>query len=47
MSAAPWARREPDESAEDWLLRVQLSTLAAAGLIRVTGNPGRTAREAS
>lgn len=32
---APWARQEPDEPEPDWMLRVQLSQLAAAGLIRI------------
>ena len=46
MTAAHWTAREPDETAEDYELRMRVSLAAVAGLLRVPA-PAITAREAS
>lgn len=39
-----WAERELDETLGDWMLRIEISTAAVAGLIRIPApQPGRTA----
>jgi len=37
MSASmpAWAEREPDESLADWMLRIEISSAAVAGLVRI------------
>lgn len=44
MTARHWSDREPDEDLADWMLRIQISTMAVAGLIRVPApEPERSA----
>lgn len=39
-----WAEREPDETLADWMLRIEISSAAVAGLIRIPApQPERTA----
>jgi len=34
-STPAWAERESDESLADWMLRIEISSAAVAGLIRI------------